>query len=254
MGWRLRPQGQVELIEQAKEDVLPRVPGQQAVDDSSARANDLSGHVDQGLTERGEVHSQQTVLFVPMFLFPTSFGWQQQRGPRFQTPGQQGDRHVGPVALQAVKRCRESLHAALELLDLVLLIAASVGIEDDFVGRSLPIVREVEKAFDIVEEPQLTATDGQVLPENNGSIGLLAVGGRVGELGHVFLHKLNVLVLALADDLLLDVSGTASTLRLDLVFGLTTESLPGIFRQVFCDFDQVVTGIRKETRAEAERA
>ena len=51
---------QAQLIHhQAKDNVLPRIPREQTIDNSAAGPDDLCRHVDQCLAERGRVHPQQ---------------------------------------------------------------------------------------------------------------------------------------------------------------------------------------------------
>ena len=71
---------------------------------------------------------------------------QQQRRPGLQAPGQRGHDHVSPVALQIIHRRRQGPHAVLELLDDILLVATSIGLEHNLFGRMFPVVRDVEEA------------------------------------------------------------------------------------------------------------
>src|SRR5512135_3054100 len=50
--------GAVQPLHQAEEHLLPRVPGQEAIDDPTGCPDDLAGHLDQRHAERVELHPQ----------------------------------------------------------------------------------------------------------------------------------------------------------------------------------------------------
>ena len=74
----------IEPLHQPQEDTLPRIPGQQAIHQTAAAADDLAGNLDHCRTERLELHPQQRSLLDPVLPgVPGRLG-HQQRGPRLQ--------------------------------------------------------------------------------------------------------------------------------------------------------------------------
>lgn len=201
------------------------------------------------MAEREEVHSQQASPFMIVFPFPSSLGWQHQGSPGFQIPGQQGHHHMRPVALQTVERCGEDTR--FEFLNVVLLVAAAIRFEDEFVGRSLPVVCDIEETLGVIEKPELAADDLQVFPINDHSIGLLASGRRVCEFCHMLFDELNVFVLASLDDLLFDVFRSTATFGLDFVLRWASEPMSRVSRQIVRDFDEVGRGVRAKVEVHA---
>jgi hypothetical protein len=69
-------QGLAKLIQQAEERRLPAIPSKESVNEFATGAKDLCRNVDQGVTERNEVHSQQRLLLVSVPFFPASIDGQ----------------------------------------------------------------------------------------------------------------------------------------------------------------------------------
>ena len=105
------------MIQETKEHRLPRVPGKEPIDDLARPADNLRWNGNQGLTEGHEVHPQQRLLLLRVFLLPPAVDRDQQGRPRFETPRQGSDHHVRPVTGQIVQRCRQGMDAVLLLLD-----------------------------------------------------------------------------------------------------------------------------------------
>ena len=242
---------QAQLIEKTEEYMLPRIPRQQAIDDLAATADDLRRHMDHGSAEGGEVHSQQSVFFRGVFLLPTTMLGQQKSGPGFQAPSQRGHYHVGPVAHKVVNRRRKRAYTALELRYEILLIATPVGRENDLLGRRIPVVSNIEKAFRVVEQFHLPLRNFEILPGNNYAIGFLAQRGRMFELGNVFLRKPSLLEFAASDDLILDVGPASAGLCFGLVFRAAHEPFPCLSRQFFDFFVKRGHGVDAENKAYA---
>jgi len=126
-----------KLVEQAEEDMLPRIPRQQPIDDSPPCREDLHRNVHHRVPKRGEVHPQQLPFFVPMFS-PAS-----GHSPATPTPSMpSGSRPTNPspctpIAQQVVHRRRQRSHVALELCKEILLVTTAIGLEDDLLDRLL---------------------------------------------------------------------------------------------------------------------
>ena len=242
---------QSKLIEKAKEHVLPRIPRQQPIDDPPPATNNLCGHLDHGSAEGGEFHAQQFAFLVGVLFLPTALLGQRQGSPGFQAPGQRGHHHVGPVARKVVDRRRKRPHAAFELPDEVLLIATSVGREDDLFGRRKPVVGDVEETSRVVEQLHLALGDFEILPGRNHAIGFLTQRGRIFELGDVFSNEPDVFELAPLDDLILGVGFTAAGFGFRFILGTTNEPFPRFFRQFFGFFIKCGHGVdaKHETNA-----
>ena len=58
----------IQPLHQVQERTLPRIPGQQAIHQATAAADDLAGDRDHRRAERRELHSQQGSLLGPVFL------------------------------------------------------------------------------------------------------------------------------------------------------------------------------------------
>ncbi len=245
-GGSLTTQRQPQLIEQAKERRLPAVPRQQAIDDPPPAANDLGRHLDHGAAERREVHPQQLAFLRGAAFLPAARLGQQERRPGLEAPRQAGHRHVRPVARQVVERRRQRTNAPLVLLNEILLIAAVVGVEDDLLGRRVPVVGDVKEAPRIVEQLLLTLGRFEVFPHHDHAIRLPAQRRRVRELGHVLLHQADVLELARLDDLLFDVLRPGAGRGFHGVLGRTTKLPPRGFREILGPFVQVRQGVDPE--------
>src|ERR1700679_2497669 len=57
-------------VEQSEEDRLPRVPGQQAIHQPTARADDLTRQTQERIHKRLELHRQHRLLFQSLPLGP----------------------------------------------------------------------------------------------------------------------------------------------------------------------------------------
>ena len=80
------------------------------------------------------------------------------------------------------------MNTVLVLLNCVLLVTAMIGAEDDFCGRTDPIVGDVEEATVVEKEPALPLAHFQILPDHDDAVCFATLGRRVAKLGHVFLH------------------------------------------------------------------
>ena len=98
-----------------------------------------------------------------MLLLPAAFLRQQQRRPGLQAPGQRAHHHVRPVREQVVHRAVSDRTSPLSWAQEVLLVAAVVGLEDDLLGRLLPVVGDVEEAACVVKQ-LLLARDRRPVP------------------------------------------------------------------------------------------
>ena len=110
--------------------------------------------------------------------------------------------------------------------DQVLLVAAMVGVEHDFLDRAFLVVGDVEETAVFVEEFLLASAHLQVLPHHHHPLRLLALGRLIGELGHVLLDESDVLELAGPNDLLLHVLGPATRSGFHLVARGTLQGFP----------------------------
>ena len=124
----------VQPLHQSQEGPLPRVPRQQAVDQPSTAPHDLAGHPDRGRTERRELHPQQR-SFLRLVLGRSRGAPVQQGTPSLQAPGQDWPSPYTPSCSPSRPPASQRVHAALELGEQVLLVAAVVGREHDLVGR-----------------------------------------------------------------------------------------------------------------------
>ena len=138
----------VQPLYQPKEDSLPRVPGEQSVDQSSSRSHDLAGHLDHRRAKRRELHPQQrSLLGLMLGRVPRRYR-RQQGAPGFQAPRQRGHDHVRPVADEVIHGRRERMHPALELGDQVFLIAPVMGRGHDLFGGGLAVVGDSRRNSD----------------------------------------------------------------------------------------------------------
>ena len=180
-GWSTS-QRLVQHVEKAEEGRLPWIPGQEPIDDSPARANDLRWNVDPGVSERGEVHPQQASFFFFVLFFPAPLFGKQQGGPSFQAPGQRGHDHVGPVADEVVDGRRQRIERRSFVAR-----SCSLGCSGRLARRRspsaelVPIVRDVEETSLGIEEFALPLADFQILPDDHHTIGLFTLGRRVRE-------------------------------------------------------------------------
>ena len=131
---------------QAEEGRELRVPMPHAMDHAAALSHDLAGNLPHCVHERFELHPQPAGARRLVRRAVTRRDRQQQRRPGFQSPGQTRHDHVGPVADQALDRSRQRAHAAGDLGDQVLLVAAVVAAEDDLGRRGGPIVGDIRRA------------------------------------------------------------------------------------------------------------
>lgn len=126
---------------EVEEDLLPIVPCQQAVDDLASRSNDLTRHREECGYERPKFHLQHTLVLRAVFFPMTAFlGRRPQRQPSLEVPRRGGHEHIGPIAQQVVHR-----RVPRSLRQDVLLLEKIVGRDDDLLGRTCPIVREVKE-------------------------------------------------------------------------------------------------------------
>src|SRR5271157_4961524 len=155
----------IEPLHQPQEDTLPRIPGQQAIHQTTAPADDLAGHLDHRRTERPKLHPQQRSLLGPMLLsVPERLG-HQQRGPGLQAPSQTSHDHVRPVADQVVHRGGQGVHAPFELGHQVLLVAPATRRQHDLIGRHLAVIGDEEEVAVLLSEPHTSLLNGQSLAE-----------------------------------------------------------------------------------------
>src|SRR5271163_537597 len=111
------------------------------------------------------------------------------------------------------------MHTCLELRNQVLLIAAIVGLEDDVVGRGRAVVGDVKKVAVLLAQPHRSLVDPHEFAEHDHAVALLAGNRAIRELGDLLLEQVDRLILALANDLVLDPLGPLAGLGLDLILG-----------------------------------
>src|SRR5208337_1663363 len=197
----------VQSLNQPQENSLPRVPGEQSVDQSMSRPHDLARHLDHRRAKRRELHPQQrSLLSLVLGRVPRRYRCQQGT-PSFQAPRQRGHYHVRPIADQVVHWRRECVHSALELGDQVFLVAPLIGREHNLFGRGFAVVGDIEEVAILLEQPQLRLVNSQQLADYDDPITLAAGDRAVVELGDHLLEHVNRLEPPLFDDLLLDAFG-----------------------------------------------
>jgi hypothetical protein len=98
----------------------------------------------------------------------------------------------------------ERANAALELREEVLLIATSVGLTHDLLEGHRTVVGDVEEVAIVLPEAELPAFLDDRLAQSHEAVGATRLVGSVFELGKVLSGQAQVLVLALANDLLRD--------------------------------------------------
>ena len=110
---------------QTEEDRLIGIPRQQAIHQPPTATHQLTGQPHKGVHESFEFDLQHPGLVLAVFRAPTTRRFRQrQRPPGFQVPCQRRHDHVGPIAQQIVHRRRQRPHAAVQLRQQVLLVAA----------------------------------------------------------------------------------------------------------------------------------
>lgn len=130
-----------ELVHQPQEHRLPSVSGQQPYHDLPARFHVLRWHAEEVIDEGSKLQPQELLLLGLVLLVPAAVrGWQAERQPGFEVPGQGVHQHVGPVAGQVIDWVGKESHAPIEPGNEILLLAAVVGREDDGLGRAVPVV------------------------------------------------------------------------------------------------------------------
>lgn len=117
-----------------------RSPGQESVDQSPPGLDDLYGEQNEGLNKSSEVHAQHALLVGQVLLAPATSHRHQESKPCLECPGERDDHRVCPVGFECVERRTKSARSVLELLVEILLVAALVGLTDDFVCRQPRIV------------------------------------------------------------------------------------------------------------------
>ena len=214
----------VQPLDQSEEDSLPRVPGQQPVDQPSSAPHDLAWHLDESRTERREFHPQELSFLVLVFrLVPRRYR-NQQGTPGLEAPGQRPHHHVRPVADQVVHGRRQCPNSALELSDQVFLVAAIVGREHNLFGRHLAVVGNVEQVAVFLEQSHLSLVDPDELADDDHPIALLAGVRLVVELRDHLLDQANRLEPSLSDDLRSEPLGFFSGSGLDLILHRSSQN------------------------------
>ena len=151
----------------AEKDRQPAIPSEQAVDRLARLPDDLRWKPHHGVSERAELHPEHRPLLRRVLRLPTAGLGEQQSEPCLERPRERDHHHVRPVAHQVVHRCVQRAHAALQLREQVLLVAAVVRLEHDLAGVALCIVRDVEEEPHVVEERLLAALHGEVLANHD---------------------------------------------------------------------------------------
>src|SRR5271166_2751338 len=216
-GFALAQPAAVQPLNQPKEDSLPRVPGEQSVDQSTSRSHDLARHLDHRRAKRRELHPQQRLLLsLVLGRVPRRYRYQ-QGAPSFQAPRQRGHYHVRPVADQVVHWRGQCMYSALELGDQVLLIAPVIRREHDLFGRGVAVVGDIEEIAILLEQPQLRLVNPQQLADDDYPITSTAGSRPIVELGDHLLEHVNRLEPPLSDDLLLDPFGLLAGRGLDFI-------------------------------------
>ena len=125
--------------------MLPGIVGQESVDDTAARSDDLTGNPNEVVDELLELHLQNRLLLALMLFQPAPrILWKHQSPPCFQVPCQGRHYLIGPIAFESVQRSLEGVNAILELFDQVFLFATIVCTKDDFLCRTLPIIGDIK--------------------------------------------------------------------------------------------------------------
>ena len=111
----------MQLSERAEEGPLPGIPTQQAIDQASAGAHDLTGQAQKRIHECLELRAEDRLLFFLMTRdVPAWALGRPKREPGFQVPRQRGHHHVCPVTLQVIHRRGERAHATAVSIFIVL--------------------------------------------------------------------------------------------------------------------------------------
>jgi hypothetical protein len=113
----------------AEEPVQAEGVGDQSHDDAAGPGDDHGGDADDGVEEVLELHADVGVAIVRAV--------HHHRVPGCDVPGERGDEHVGPVAVQVVHGGVQGVDAGLGLADDVFLVAAVVCEFDDLSSLDL---------------------------------------------------------------------------------------------------------------------
>ncbi len=165
-------------IKGRQECMDPRVISQYPVCDAPAGKKDLHGDSDHPVEKPAKLHDQELIAMLPSTC--------QQSEPCFQSPGQSGHHHVGPVRYQIVHGHPQSIETILELLNEVFLVAPFIA-EPHHVGcTQVGSVRNIEEVSDIVPQPRLPLFHRKALSQDNEAIGAFALDRLVGQLRDLF--------------------------------------------------------------------
>src|SRR3990170_5104946 len=117
---RLAPSSKVwETVEQHR---CPRCVGENPQHHVARRTQHLTGDQHHVVEEATKFHASDLARRLAL--------GQAEPEPDLQIPGQTADHHVRPVGHQTVRGYAHRLHAVLELLDEVLLVAPRVALQD----------------------------------------------------------------------------------------------------------------------------
>ena len=114
---------------------------------------------------------------------------------------------AGPIAEQIVHRHAHGVDPIFELLDDVLLIAASVGQANDLLACVIEAVGDIKKVTDLIEENLLALLHADVLAYDDESIGVRAFEGLIVDFGNILTYEHLVLIALEAHDTFFDPLG-----------------------------------------------
>jgi hypothetical protein len=208
-------QRQVQAVLKAEECFQRTRPREQAEDQASSAADDLSGNQNHRLSEGAEVHSQQAVFFRSEFcLLLWSPGLFERQGqPALEIPCQGRHHHVGAVTDRGVQWCSKRSHL-FALADDVFLIAPFVGCQHNFFCGLLCAadIGDVKEEGRIIDQLSLTFCHRHLLVKHDHAIGLVAFARRISKLSDEFFLQPLVLVFLFDNHLFFRVGATSSRL------------------------------------------
>ena len=210
-------------VRDAKQDRLPRVPAEQAVDDLTASPDDLARHADERVDETLGVHPHDVVPLGLVAMPPPTGDRRQQTEPHFQIPSQPGHQHIRPVAIERIERRPQCVDSVLELIDQVLLITSLVRTEHDLVSCRLPVIRDIEEVPDLIPQLMLPFAPYQVLFQRNDPVRLAALDRCVLKLCDFLVVEVDGIEFTANNHLLFHIRRAFTSLGLDFVLRIRGE-------------------------------